>query len=127
MRKFLLVLLLALPSSVAAQTAPNVGPNDSFAWNQDGTSLATVQAYVYKYYLDGAVTGSVFSGVTCSGTATPFTCQVRSPTFAMGSHSIALTAASAAGESVFSSPFQFVYGNPPQIPNNIRVIKATTP
>lgn len=120
----LLVSLLILPNLAEAQSAPNVGPNDSFAWFQDGPTLATVQAYVYKYYLDGAVTGSVFSGVTCTGTATPYSCQVRSPTFAMGAHGITLTAASAAGESAQSTPFQFVYGNPPQIPNNIRIIKA---
>ena len=125
-RLFLTIaLLLTFTSISAAQSAPNVGPNDSFAWNQDGSSLTVVQGYVYKYYLDGAVTGSVLSGVTCTGTATPYSCQVRSPTFSMGAHGITLTAASAAGESVQSTPFQFVYGNPPAIPNNIRVVKGT--
>ncbi len=124
MKKIVFALLLAtLPITLSGQTVPNVDSNDNFAWNQAGTNLAEVQAFVYKYYLDGAVTGSVFTGVTCTGTASPFTCQVRTPTFAMGSHSIGLTAASSAGESVQSTPFSFVYGNPPQIPNNIRVIR----
>jgi hypothetical protein len=123
MKKFLLALLLVLPITLSGQTAPNVDSNDNFAWNQTTATLAEAQALIYKYYLDGAVTGSVFTGVTCAGTVSPFTCQVRSPTFAMGAHSITLTAANSTGESVQSVPFSFVYGNPPQIPNNIRVIR----
>ena len=124
MKKIVFALFLAvLPVSLLAQSAPNVDSNDSFAWNQTAGTLAEAQAYVYKYYLDGAVTGSVFSGVTCAGTASPFTCQVRTPTFAMGAHSIQLTAGSATGESALSTPFSFVYGNPPLVPNNIRVIR----
>jgi hypothetical protein len=127
-RMTLIVMLFAFVASDArAQTVPNAGPNDSFGWNQAAATLTEAQGFVYKYYLDGAVTGSVFSGVTCTGTATPFSCKVRIPTFAPGQHSITFTAANITGESVQSSPFVFVYGNPPANPNNISIIKATTP
>lgn len=115
--------LIFQPSTFAQN--PNVGPNDSFAWNQDGANLATVQAYAYKYYLDGATVGSLFANPVCSGAATPFTCQAKTPTFANGNHTLTITAASANGESAQSLPFGFVFGNPPTIPNNIRVIKGT--
>jgi hypothetical protein len=124
--KRLLVFALFVVSGAITQTqsVPNAGPNDSFGWSQVGTTLAEVQAFVYKYYLDGAVTGSVFSGVKCSGTATPFNCQVRIPSFSAGQHSITLTAANSTGESTPSTPFAFVYGNPPLSPNNISIIRA---
>lgn len=124
-RDFLLVCVIcAFITVVLSAQNPNVGPNDSFAWNQDATNLSTAQGFVYKYYLDGAVTGSVWAGVTCAGTATPFTCQAKTPTFAQGQHSLTITAANTTGESGQSVPFVFVYGNPPNIPNNIRIIKG---
>ena len=124
LNKFLIIAIILIPITVLGQAAPNVVPGDSFAWNETALTLAEAQGYVYKYYLDGAVTGSVFSGVTCSGTASPFTCQALTPQFANGTHSITLTAASASGESPQSTPFGFVFGNPPSNPNNIRVIKG---
>jgi hypothetical protein len=124
-KDFLLVCLLCtIITVVLSAQVPNVGPNDSFAWNQDATNLAAAQGFVYKYYLDGAVTGSVWAGVTCTGTAAPFTCQAKTPAFSQGQHSLTITAANATGESGHSTPFGFVYGNPPSIPNNIRIIKG---
>jgi hypothetical protein len=124
-KRILLATLLATGLTIIIQAqVPNVDANDSFAWNQAANSLAEAQGYVYKYYLDGAGVGSTFAGVTCSGTASPFTCQARTPAFSNGNHSLTITAASAAGESAPSIPFGFVFGNPPTTPNNIRVIRA---
>lgn len=123
MKKWLVIAFVLIGSVVYAQN-PTVGPNDSFGWGQTGPDLATVQAYAYKYYLDGATTGSLWTNVTCSGTVSPFACQAKTPTFSNGSHSITLTAANAGGESPQSVPFAFVFGNPPTTPNNIHVIKG---
>lgn len=120
---FVLGLCLCITTVLWAQNPPNVGPNDSFAWNQDATSLSAAQGFVYKYYLDGAVTGSVWT-TTCTGTTAPFTCQAKTPAFSQGQHSLTITAANTTGESGQSVPFVFVFGNPPNIPNNIRIIKG---
>lgn len=128
-RRILIAAIFLLCAHVAnAQSIPNATPGDSFGWNQtpavgDAQTLAVVQAYVYKYYLDGATTGSVFTGVKCSGAAPPFACQVPIPTFSNGQHNITFTAANAGGESAQSTPFVFVYGNPPPSPNNMSIIK----
>ena len=125
MKKVLCIVLIAFGcSALYAQGGPNLGPEDFFAWNQAAPSLNDANGYSYKYYLDGAVTGSVFLTVTCSGTASPFDCRGKPPAFAPGNHTITLTAASASGESPQSAPFGFVYGNPPISPNNIRVVKG---
>lgn len=125
-KKLFLVILLLLPSTIVrGQSIPNAGPNDSFGWGQSAPTLNDANAYVYKYYLDGATTGSVFTAVKCTGTTSPFSCQVRIPTFAPGQHSVTFTAANSTGESVQSTPFAFVYGNPPTSPNNISIIRAT--
>jgi len=119
------VVLLVAAAYVAAQSIPNAGPNDSFGWNQTAPALTDANAYVYKYYLDGATMGSVFSGVKCTGSAAPFACAVKIPTFSPGQHSLTITAANSTGESAQSVPFAFVYGNPPPSPNNISIIRGT--
>ena len=118
------IVLVCAGIHLYAQSVPNAGPNDSFGWGQAAPDLNTSNGYVYKYYLDGATTGSVFAGVKCTGTSSPFSCQVRIPSFSPGQHSVTFTAANATGESVQSLPFAFVYGNPPNSPNNISIIRA---
>jgi hypothetical protein len=120
----IIVFILLASVVVHAQGGPNLGPTDFFAWNQAAPTLNDANSYVYKYYLDGAVTGSVFLTVTCTGTAAPFDCKGKPPAFAPGSHSLTITAANSSGESPQSTPFGFVYGNPPVSPNNIRIEKG---
>lgn len=125
MKRLLSTITISLLFSVSLiAQGPNLGPDDFIAWNQGAPSLNDANGYVYKYYLDGAVTGSVFLTVTCTGTISPFDCKGKPPAFGPGSHTITLTAASASGESPQSPPFGFVYGNPPISPNNIRIEKA---
>ena len=124
MQKLVILFILFAPVLALAQSVPNAGPNDSFGLGQSAPDLTTANGYVYKYYLDGATTGSVFTAVKCTGTTSPFSCQVRIPKFSPGQHSVTFTAANATGESVQSTPFVFVYGNPPVSPNNISIIRA---
>lgn len=117
MKKFLFILLF--PAALAAQ--PPGSSNQRFTFDQAAPVLADAQAYTYRYYPDGATTGITFTGVTCTGTASPFVCSVLIPAFTPGNHSITLTAANVAGESAKSSPFAFVFVVTPSVPANIRI------
>lgn len=94
--------VLFVASAANAQTT--AVPGQKFAWDQPATDLATANGYTYKYYLDGATTGVAFTGVVCTGTASPFKCEVLIPAFTPGNHSLTATASIPAGESVKSSP-----------------------
>ena len=121
-KRLLIVGLLTLIPTIAQAQNPVAGPKSSFVFNQAAPLLTDAQGYTYRYYLDngGALT---FVNVTCTGTATPWTCQVLVPSMTQGSHSITLTATSAAGESPQSVPFAFAFvANPPTAPTSIRVI-----
>ena len=120
MRRLLcLLFLLALPGLASAQTST---PSSQIAWDQAAADLATAQALTYRYYPDGAATGTVFSGVTCSGTASPFTCTVAFPAFSPGPHSLTLSAANAAGESAKSAAVSFTFVVIPAVPANPRIV-----
>jgi hypothetical protein len=115
--------LLLMPLVGDAQVAT---PGVSLAWDIAGADLVTVQGYTYRYYPDGATPdgatpGTVLTGVTCSGAASPFTCSVPFPAFTPGSHTLTLTAANVAGESIPSAPFSFVFVVVPGAPSNIRI------
>ena len=115
-----MILVLALVNSL--QPAPIATPSNKFAWDQDAPSLSQAQAYTYKYYLDNSPTGGSFSGVICTGTATPFNCSVPVPSMSQGTHSMTLTSSNVAGESSKSSPFVFDFVATPGTPGNIRII-----
>jgi hypothetical protein len=118
MKKLLFVILL---SSVVHAQNPVAGPKSFFEWEQAADDLEIVQGYTFRYYLD-AGQASTFINVTCTGTASPFTCRVLVPTMTQGTHSITLTATSAAGESPASLPFAFAFvANPPTAPTSIRI------
>lgn len=120
MKKILLAILILIPITARAQ---NAVPTSKFQWNQDGPDLATVSAYTYKYYADGATTGVTFPTTTiCSGTATPFVCTVNFPTFTQGNHSVMITASSAGGESPKSAPLAFTFISVPPAPTMLRLI-----
>lgn len=118
MKKLLLAFLLF--ASVASAQPP-ASSNQRFSFDEAAPTLADAQAYTYKYYPDGNATGVTFTGVTCSGTASPFLCSVLIPAFTPGNHSITLTATNVAGESAKSSPFAFVFVVTPSVPANIRI------
>lgn len=115
---FLLILLLLVPTSVYSQAVPT----SRLGWDQDAPTLADAQAYTYKYYADGSTTGIVLSGVTCTGTASPFVCSAPFPAFTPGNHRITLAAANLAGESDKSLPLDFTFIVTPGVPRGLRII-----
>lgn len=123
MRVLLMLWCVLWLSAVAfAQSTGTAG--DRLAWDQPNATAAIAQTLTYRYYPDGATTGIVLTGVTCSGTA-PVTCSAPFPAFTPGNHSLTATAANAAGESLRSTPFAFVFVVVPSAPVNLRVISGS--
>lgn len=109
--------LLCVSTLVFGQAAPG----KKLAWDQAASSLAEAQAYTYKYYADGATTGVALSGVTCTGTASPYVCEVAYPAFTPGAHALTLTSSNPAGESGPSASFAFSFVVIPASPANLRI------
>ena len=118
MTRFLLTILcMLLASVVSAQPAT---PTSKLLWDQPNVaSAAKAQAYTFRYYADGSATGTILTGVVCTGTAT-VTCSAAYPAFTPGPHSLTLSAANAAGEGPKSAPFTFTFVIVPSAPVNIR-------
>ncbi len=126
MRSFLLALVfLALPVLASAQQA--VSGNEKVAWDQNAPDLNTAQSYVYAVYIDSGPR-TVLSGVSCTGTAAPFQCQVPFPAATPGQHTLQLTAANVingqTAESVKSAPLPFVLIVAPDAPTNLRIVSG---
>ena len=120
MNKILAVLIILITSTIAFAQG-QATPTSKLSWDMSAPSLIDVNEYVYKYYTDGSETGIVFpTAVTCTGTASPFTCTTNYPAFTPGNHTITLTASNIAGESGKSNPFAFTFVVTPGIPFNIR-------
>jgi len=113
----LVLALAALPAS--AQTP--VTPANKIAWDQSAPTLAEAQGYTYKYYPDTATTGITLAAVTCAGATSPYQCEVPFPAFTLGSHTVALTAGNAAGESAKSASLAFTFVLIPGTPANLRI------
>ena len=112
-----LFALLALPRLAAAQATPQ----SKLAWDQDAADLATANSFTYRHFDDGSATGTPLTPVTCTGTASPFTCRVPFPSFTPGvQHAIAVSAANQAGESLPSTPLSFQFIVIPNSPRNLR-------
>src|SRR3970282_66310 len=105
MRKALFAICLVLFCSVAAYGQAT--PTSKLGWTQGAPTLADAQAYTYKYYPDGSVTGVQFSIVTCAGTVSPFDCTTAFPAFTPGNHTIQISASNIAGEGEKSDPLSF--------------------
>lgn len=130
MRQLVSAFALALLTTIglSAQTATGTA---KLAWNEATISntntpadVATVQAYTYKYYADGATTGTTLTPVTCTADATPattITCQAPFPAFTPGTHTLQITASDAAGEGTKSAVFTFTFVVVPGAPTNIRI------
>jgi hypothetical protein len=114
------LLVVGLAASLAAQAPPG-STAQRFAWDQAAATLSDAQALTYRYYPDGAAAGVTFSGVTCAGAGSAFTCSAPIPAFTPGNHTITMTAANLAGESPKSSPFVFVFVVIPGSPSNVRI------
>lgn len=123
MRKLLFMIaaciVLLFAPSIAAQTTGVAG--QKFAWDQAAPDLATAQGYTYKHYDDASTTAVTFTSVTCTGTVSPFQCEVLIPAFTPGAHSVTITAGNVAGESAKSSPFNFTFVVVPGSPANIHI------
>lgn len=122
MKKILLFVAACLVAGTAA--AQNPTPASHLTWDQGATDLATAQAYTYRHYPDAAVAGTTLTGVTCTGTVSPFVCTVNFPAFTPGAHTLTLTAANTAGESAKSAAFAFTFVVVPTVPGNLRITQA---
>lgn len=114
-RHVLAALFVCLPALAFAQATPA----STLAWDQPNATAAEAQAFTYTAYADGSATGTVLSGVTCSGS--PVVCTVPFPAFTPGSHTIELTASNSAGTSPKSAPFPFTFVIVPSTPSGIRI------
>jgi hypothetical protein len=111
-----LLLPLALQSVTPFGIYPKVG------WDQAAGTLAEAQAFTYRYYLDGAASGAALSSVTCSGSASPYTCQAELRVTISGPHTLALSAeTSPTSRSPLSPPVSFnhVPSTAPTAPESI--------
>lgn len=113
-----LVMVVGLASGAAAQGTATTG--NKLAWDQPNATLTEAQGFVYKQYADGATTGVVLTGVTCSGTTT-ITCQTAFPAYTPGNHSVTVTASAGSVESLKSTPLAFQFIVVPSAPANVRI------
>jgi hypothetical protein len=113
------IIILVFAQLVNAQAVST----SKFGWDQPAVQLTDAQGFSYKYYPDGATTGIALTGVTCSGTASPFQCQVAIPAFTPGNHTVTFTATNIAGESAKSTPLNFVFVVTPGAPTNPKIIQ----
>lgn len=109
---------LLTAQTVMAQTAV---PTSRLGWDQAAVTPAEASGYTYRYYPDGAVGGTTVSSVACTGVSSPFNCSISFPAFTPGSHTLQLTAANVAGESVKSASFAFVFVVVPAAPTGLRI------
>ena len=116
----LVALLVALLVRVGlAQVAT---PGSRLAWDQDAPSLAEAQGQTYEASWDGAVAVPL-TGVTCTGTASPYACSGALPPLTVGTHTVTLRARNATGTGPTSDALAFSY-SPfalPSAPRNLRI------
>lgn len=109
-------VLVAVPAS--AQTADT---SKKLTWDQPNVADASAAiALTYRHYDDANPAGATLTGVTCSGTTT-ITCQAPFPAFTPANHTIKVSAANSAGESLPSAPLPFVFVVVPSVPVNLRI------
>lgn len=121
-RVLCLLALMFCVSVISVHAQPATG-SSKLAWDQAAPDLATAEGYGYRYYSDGQPMAVILAGVTCVGTASPFTCSAPFPAYPPGPHTIQLTASNAAGESLKSAPLAFVFVVVPAVPTNLRILE----
>jgi hypothetical protein len=120
-KRFLLAVFaisFLISGNLDAQSPVPATGSSKFTWTISSPTLADAQAYTYRVYADGSVTGIVLSGVTCTGAASPFVCEAPIPAFTPGNHTATLTASNIAGESAKSDPLGFNFVVTPSKPGN---------
>lgn len=114
----LLVCYLGIGTSAAQTASATAG----LAWDQPAPTLTDAQSYTYRYYPDGAATGSPLT-VTCTGTPDPaiFLCKAPFPAFTPADHTLVVTAGNDAGESLPSEVLAFRFVVLPATPLRVRI------
>lgn len=72
-----------------------------------GTAATTTTWDTFAAGSPVPVATAILSGVTCTGTVSPFACQALMPPYAIGPHSLTLTAKNSVGETLKSLPLAF--------------------
>lgn len=117
---FAVVLIVLAVAAPAVAQVPVTGAN-KIGWDQAAPTLADAQGYTYKYFADAATAGIALAAVTCTGTTSPYQCEVPFPAFTPGNHTLTLTAGNLAGESAKSAPLSFAFVVTPGAPVNLRI------
>ena len=120
MKKILFAIIILLVTTTVYAQPPATGTN-KLGWDQAAPTLTEAQGYTYKYYPDTATVGTTLTPVTCTGTTSPFVCDVPFPAFTPGAHTLTVTASNIAGESPKSLPLSFIFTVTPGIPVNVRI------
>jgi hypothetical protein len=125
MKNLSLLTLLSLAGTAVVLLAQTPAiPSDRFAFDQTGPSLAVVSAYTIEITMDGTVLPTK-QAVTCTGTASPWTCYTAIPAVTPGTHQAMLRACETVSGVVLcgpnSSPVAFTMRASPAMPGNVRV------
>lgn len=117
-----LVLTLAGPAPVAAQTAPIIiGPKSVLAWDDLGVAPTVASTFAVSATIDAGAPVTL-AGVACGAgpTASDSTCTAPIAQIPTGSHTIVLVNTAGAVVSLPSAPFAYVDLLIP-VPTNTRV------
>lgn len=124
MRRLFLAIAICLYAAPALAQTQAIG-TENLGWTEAGSSLAEVQAYQYLV-ADGTAAPVVLTAVTCSGTTSPYACQVRLPALTTGLHSLAVLARTTVNGQVLTSapsaPLSVLIVAVPAVPQNVRLL-----
>lgn len=122
-----IVLTLGLAASASAQS---VLPGDKLGWDAPASNLAAAQAQTYMIQVDTAAPFAA-TGVTCTGTVSPFACVTAFPAATPGvNHEVKVAARATVTvdgkptvlTSSYSTPLVFQLVVIPGTPVNVRRI-----
>ena len=102
-----------------------------FCWDKPAPDLATANAYVYKYSVDGGAQTTF--AAPCTGTTSPFICKATNslPVVTNGNHPFTITANvilidGSTLSSTVSATGNYIITGPPATPQNPRINKIGT-
>lgn len=122
MKRILVIALVLLSIASISNAQSNALPTSKLGWDQPAPTLQDASAYTYKYYADGSSGGGVILlGVTCTGPASPYSCEVAFPAFTPGDHTLQVTASNLAGESAKSNTLSFKFIVVPAAPQTLKI------